>query len=172
MVVSVWQCGPWENSPEEIIYQPRVQMSSVGLGPAPHECGGVFRTRTRPRQAPRSSAGCSGSVKELPIPVPVCAQLWSWLPEEGRHALTKSAKYAHPQLCCVPPRSSGPSTAQLLGSSSEQSGLRRAPDWWFVPSGSSFLCRPLKCSKHQKAGSLSPRQGPERVGLTLEQERE
>lgn len=116
-----------------------------------------------------AALGPSRSCPYLPLSV---LSSGSWLPEEGRHALAKSAKHAQPQLCCGPPRSSGLSTAQLLGSSSEQSGLRRVPDRWFVPSDPSFLCRPLKCSKHQKAGSLSLRQGPERLGLTLEQERE
>lgn len=38
---------------------------------------------------------------------PACAQLWSWLPGEGRAALAKSTKYTQPQLCCVLPGALG-----------------------------------------------------------------
>lgn len=118
---------------------------------------------------PRSSLaalGQSGSCPHLSLPVlssgPGCPG------KEERPWL--SLQSTPSPSCAVCSREPWASPAQLLGSSSEQSGLRRAR--WFVPSGCSFLCRPLKCSKPQKAGSLSSRQGPERMGLTLEQERE
>lgn len=163
------------------LYQP-CQVISVGLGqrstPAA-EKQGVWRclpAGSRPRPVTRSSAGFSGS-QGVTHTCP-CAQLWSWLPQEGRHALAKSAKDTRPQraVCASQELWAKHASGWLSSSSEKQLGLRRAPasgpSCLLVPSGCSFLCRPLKYSKTLEGWILVIEARTREDGPDLEQERE